>query len=122
MPHSNLIPRDEAIVIGGSMAGLLAACVLAEHFAQVTLVERDRLPDGPAFRGGVPQSRHLHVLLARGLEVIGQLFPGIEGELLAGGAVPVEWPRDALWLTPRGWSARFATGIRILCASREFLE
>lgn len=114
--------RDQAVVIGASMAGLLTARVLAEHFARVTLVERDRLPDGAEFRKGVPQSRHLHVLLARGLDVLRQLFPGIDEELLSAGTVPVEWPRDALWLTPHGWSERFATGIRILSVSREFLE
>src|SRR5690348_5797927 len=103
---------EEAVVIGGSMAGLLAARALADHFARVTIVERDSLPDGPAFRKGVPQSRHLHILLARGREVLGQLFPGIDEELLAAGAVPVEWPRDVLWLTTRGWCERFATGIR----------
>jgi pimeloyl-ACP methyl ester carboxylesterase/2-polyprenyl-6-methoxyphenol hydroxylase-like FAD-dependent oxidoreductase len=122
MSRSDFIRREEAIVIGGSMAGLLAARVLADHFAKVTLVERDRLPDAPAFRKGVPQSRHLHVLLARGLEIVEQLLPGIEDEWEGGGAVPIEWPRDALWLTPRGWSDRFATGVKILCASREFLE
>lgn len=31
-----------ALVIGGSMAGLLAARVLANHFDRVTIVERDR--------------------------------------------------------------------------------
>lgn len=113
---------DEAIVVGGSMAGLLTARVLAEHFTRVTIVERDSLPDGPAFRKGVPQSRHLHVLLARGRTVFGQLFARIDEELIAAGAVPVEWPRDVLWLTARGWCARFATDIRILCASRELLE
>jgi 2-polyprenyl-6-methoxyphenol hydroxylase-like FAD-dependent oxidoreductase len=122
MSRSDVNPRDDAVVIGASMAGLLTARVLADHFSRVTLVERDRLPDGPAFRVGVPQSRHLHILLARGLEVIEQLFPGIEAELVAGGAVPVEWPRDALWLTPRGWSDRFDTGLRLLSASRELLE
>jgi phytoene dehydrogenase-like protein len=38
-----------AIVIGGSMAGLLAARVLADYFEQVTILERDRFPtEAPA--------------------------------------------------------------------------
>ena len=60
--------RAHAVVLGAGMAGLLAARVLASHFEQVTVVDRDRFPDRPAFRRGVPQSRHLHVLLGRGLE------------------------------------------------------
>lgn len=58
--------REHAIVIGGSMAGLFAARVLADSFARVTLVERDTFPAAPVFRAGVAQSRHLHILLLRG--------------------------------------------------------
>jgi 2-polyprenyl-6-methoxyphenol hydroxylase-like FAD-dependent oxidoreductase len=104
------------------MAGLLTARVLADHFARVTIVERDTLPDGPDFRKGVPQARHLHVLLSSGRKIFGQLFPGIDAELIAAGAVPVGWPRDVLWLTTRGWCERFVTDIEILSASRELLE
>ena len=46
---SELRTNRQALVIGGSMAGLLAARVLADHFSQVTILERDRFPDGPAF-------------------------------------------------------------------------
>jgi 2-polyprenyl-6-methoxyphenol hydroxylase-like FAD-dependent oxidoreductase len=113
--------RDHAVVIGGSMAGLLAARVLADSFARVTLVERDRFPDGPAFRVGVPQSRHLHILLLRGRMLLEQFFPGIVAELRAAGAETVDWPRDMLWLSPGGWSERYA-GISMLSASRELLE
>ncbi len=91
---------QRAIVIGGSMAGLLAAGLLADYFANVTIIDRDRFPDEPAFRKGVPQSRHLHVLLARGLDVADRFFPGIDDELVAAGAVPIEWPTDAVWLSP----------------------
>jgi pimeloyl-ACP methyl ester carboxylesterase/2-polyprenyl-6-methoxyphenol hydroxylase-like FAD-dependent oxidoreductase len=122
MRSSDLRPGEEAVVIGGSMAGLLAARVLADRFDRVTVVDRDRFPDGPEFRKGVPQSRHVHVLLASGLEIVEQLFPGVEAEWVAAGAVPIEWPRDVLLLTSRGWCNRFPTGIKILCASREFLE
>lgn len=61
--HVNSNFGDHAIVIGGSIAGLVAARVLADHFARVTVIERDRFPEKPEFRKGVPQSRHLHALL-----------------------------------------------------------
>ena len=56
-----------ALVIGGSMAGLFAARVLSERFGRVTIVERDSFPEGPQFRKGVPQSRHLHAFMMRGV-------------------------------------------------------
>ena len=34
-----------AVVIGGSIAGLAAAGVLARHFERVTLLERDEYPE-----------------------------------------------------------------------------
>ncbi len=119
--RSTLQQRDHAVVIGGSMAGLLAARVLADSFARVTLVERDRFPDGPVFRAGVPQSRHLHILLLRGRVLLERFFPGIVAELRAAGAEIVDWPRDMLWLSPGGWSARY-DGIEMLTCSRELME
>ncbi|MCW5850007.1 MAG: hypothetical protein KIT87_07975 [Anaerolineae bacterium] len=41
---------EHALVIGGSVAGLLAARVLADHFERVTVVKRDHFPAGD---GGV---------------------------------------------------------------------
>jgi len=111
-----------AIVIGGSMAGLLAARVLSEHFAEVHVIERDRLPDGPEFRNGVPQSRHAHALLRAGLDVLDRLFPGFSNELEGAGAVPVEPPLDLPWFNSAGWSGRFDAGLGILCSSRELTE
>ena len=113
--------REHAVVIGGSMAGLLAARVLADSFARVTLVERDRFPDGPVFRAGVPQSRHAHILLLHGRLLLEQMFPGIVAELRVAGAENVNWPRDMLWLSPGGWSARY-DGIEMLTCSRELIE
>ena len=40
------------------MAGLLAARVLSDSFDCVTIIERDALPAGAAYRSGVPQARH----------------------------------------------------------------
>ena len=113
--------RAHAVVVGGGMAGLLATRVLAGHFEQVWVVDRDRLPDRPAFRRGVPQSRHLHVLLGRGLECLEQLFPGFEADLVAAGA-PVVEGSESLWLNAAGWARRYRSPIRLLGASRELIE
>ena len=78
--------QGHAVVIGASMAGLVAARTLADHFERVTIIERDRLPSGPDIRGGVPQARHVHVLLLRGTRLLERLFPGLDAELAAAGA------------------------------------
>ena len=83
---------EHSIVMGGSMAGLLAAAALAPHSVRVTIVDRDPLPvDGPdafAPRRGVPQGGTVHRLLALGEARLEELLPGLREELLAAGAVP----------------------------------
>ena len=49
-----------AVVLGGSLAGLLAARILADHFERVTLIERDAYVDTTAVRKGIPQANHVH--------------------------------------------------------------
>ncbi|HEY4020749.1 MAG TPA: FAD-dependent monooxygenase [Pseudonocardiaceae bacterium] len=114
--------REHAVVIGAGMAGLLAAHVLSGHFHRVTIVDRDRLPAEPSYRKGVPQSRHTHLLLGLGLSSLEQLLPGLRQELLAAGAVPLELPGDAGWLTPAGWCERFPDGLPFVSASRDLIE
>jgi pimeloyl-ACP methyl ester carboxylesterase len=72
------IPTSHAIVIGASMGGLAAAAAVARHADLVTIVERDELPSGPAFRRGVPQARHLHVLQPGSSSALERLVPGLE--------------------------------------------
>jgi 2-polyprenyl-6-methoxyphenol hydroxylase-like FAD-dependent oxidoreductase len=74
MPPANA-DRGHAVVLGGSMAGLLAARVLADHYERVTLIERDRFPRLGEHRKGVPQDRHVHGLHVRGREIMDELFP-----------------------------------------------
>ncbi|MGH3721684.1 MAG: FAD-dependent oxidoreductase [Pseudonocardiaceae bacterium] len=111
-----------AVVVGGSMAGLLAARVLADHVERVTLVERDALPEGPQSRKGVPQGRMIHSMLPRGQRIMDRLFPGYGQELSAAGAVSVRMPGEALILTSAGWLDRRASGWPMMCASRPLLE
>ncbi|WP_282692385.1 FAD-dependent monooxygenase [Streptomyces sp. CC208A] len=107
-----------AVVIGGSIAGLLAARVLAEHAEKVTVVERDRLPEGPEARSGVPQGRHLHVLIEGGQRALDELLPGFMDELRGLGAPKVAMPTDMVqwqsgqWFTRLPASAHFYSGPR----------
>jgi len=114
--------RNRAIVLGGSMAGLLATRVLADEFGEVLLVDRDRFSSDPESRKGVPQARHVHVLLARGRTILESLFPGLLDDLTAAGAVSLDWPRDVLVAAPSGWVNRAARGVRITSLRRDLLE
>jgi len=115
-------PGSHAVVAGGSMAGLLAACVLADHYDRVTLLERDRLPDAAEPRKGTPQARHIHVLLAAGRRVIEGLLPGFTADLFAAGAIDVDTLADIEWISPAGPGVRFASDLRMLGASRPLIE
>ncbi|MFH0518608.1 FAD-dependent oxidoreductase [Streptomyces sp. M41] len=108
--------------MGGSLAGLLAAHVLAGHADRVTVVERDRLPDGARPRSGVPQGRHPHVLLEGGQTALESLLPGFLAELRALGAPLVGMPSDlVLWQSGR-WFRRVPATTHIYTGSRAQLE
>lgn len=96
-----------AIVLGASMAGLLAARVLSERFDEVWLLERDVLPDAPAPRKGTPQAVHAHGLLARGREILESLFPGFTAALQAQGALVGDLQANAPFVAG---GSRFAHG------------
>lgn len=111
---------QRAAVIGGSMAGLLAARVLSDHFTEVVLLERDRFPGEVSDRKGVPQGRHAHALLSSGRQALEWLFPGFVEELTALGAQAVDI-KGLRWFDHGGYHAR-CTGIQALLASRALLE
>ncbi len=96
-----------AIVIGGGLAGMLAVTALLGHVETITVVERDRYPAAPAFRKGVPQARHLHILLSGGQRALDDLLPGTVAALTEAGARSLYLPRDLLTRTPTGWQRRF---------------
>ncbi|MGE5696425.1 MAG: FAD-dependent oxidoreductase [Candidatus Sericytochromatia bacterium] len=77
-----------AVVIGASIAGLCAGRVLSDFYERVTLFDRDELPEQPANRAAVPQGRHVHILMSRGAQEFGGLFPGLLDDMVAAG-VPI---------------------------------
>jgi 2-polyprenyl-6-methoxyphenol hydroxylase-like FAD-dependent oxidoreductase len=114
--------RGHAVVVGGSIAGLLAAAALARHAGRVTIVERDRYPDRPEPRKGVPQSRHTHLLLESGLLAVERFLPGLEAELVAAGALQVRSPTEVLQNMRGRWFGRGPATSTTLCLTRPLLE
>lgn len=111
-----------AIVIGGSIAGMLTARVLTNHFAQVTVIERDILPQTPDFRKGAPHARHAHGLLVRGQQIMESYFPGLTAELKDQGAVFANMGTD-LSLHIGGVAVQpFESELEFIACSRPLLE
>jgi 2-polyprenyl-6-methoxyphenol hydroxylase-like FAD-dependent oxidoreductase len=114
--------RTHAVVLGASMAGLLTARVLSDHFDQVTIIERDAVADRPEARKGQPQTRHLHGLLASGLQVLTRYFPDLPEALRAGGAVVSDMGEGMNWYTYGGRRTPVTVGLEAALMSRPFLE
>src|SRR5262245_22524245 len=114
--------NGQAVVLGASMAGLLAARALADSHEQVTVVERDELVPGLAHRRGVPQGRHFHTMLLRGGQMLDSLFPGLLDELTEAGAVTTNLLRDARTVLSGYHLPRVETGARMIQLTRPLLE
>lgn len=104
--------RDDAIVIGASIAGLCAARVLSDHYDHVTIYERDPLPDRPAHRTAVPQGRHVHLLMARGAAELEALFPGLLDDMVAAGVPMLENRPDCIHFGAAGHVLGTGTTLR----------
>lgn len=90
-------PFQHAIVIGGGIAGLLAARVLTNHCDRITVIERDHYPTTPTVRAGTPQARQIHTFLLKGQYILEALFPGFGARLRAGGATKHDFASDGLY-------------------------
>ena len=113
---------DHAVVVGGSVAGLMAARVLADALDSVTIVERDLLPDEPAPRKGVPHGEHPHALLEAGRSTIEDLFPGYVDELVSRGGVEVDGASDFKFFDEGGFLADGPNPLPMYAASRPLIE
>ncbi|MFC3477302.1 NAD(P)/FAD-dependent oxidoreductase [Halobacterium litoreum] len=113
---------DHAVVVGGSVAGLLAARVLADAFDRVTVVDRDAFPDDPVARDGVPQARQPHVLLEAGRATLEDLFPGYGEDVVAAGGLMLDWTTDLVHYERGGFLASGASPETLYAASRPLFE
>lgn len=113
--------NKHAVVIGASMAGLVAARVLSDHFEQVTIIERDQLTEQVEVRKGVPQGQHVHNLLAKGSDVLTELFPGLFEALTQDGALRLT-PTDMRLYRFGMWNTCIPDSIHVYSQSRPFLE
>ncbi|MBO0869306.1 MAG: FAD-binding monooxygenase [Micromonosporaceae bacterium] len=114
--------REHAIVLGGSVCGLLVARVLAEHYRRVLVVERDRLPAGIQQRRAVPQGHHVHGLLPRGLAVAEGLLPGLTDQLVADGARLGDLVGNVRWYLGGRRLPRSPAGLPTVVGSRPLIE
>ncbi|MFD7446138.1 FAD-dependent oxidoreductase [Streptomyces sp. NPDC059909] len=114
--------RNRAVVLGGSMAGLLAARVLADAYAEVLVVDRDALVGVTGPRRGVPQGRQVHGLQARGQQIIEELFPGLTKQVVADGGAIGDMAENIRWYLKGKRLAKPHTGLTSLTVTRPFFE
>lgn len=113
---------ERAVVVGGSMAGLCAARVLADAVEEVVLLERDDLPSGPRSRDGAPQTSQPHAMLEAGRVTLEDLFAGFTDDVLAAGGLKLHMTRDLTWYDGGGVVAEAETPLSALYASRPLFE
>ncbi|MGV9247746.1 FAD-dependent oxidoreductase [Streptomyces sp. NPDC003710] len=112
-----------AVVVGGSIAGMLAAAAVKDYVDRVEIVEAHELPDGPEPRTGVPQAAHIHFLQTGGAEAIETLLPGSIDLLLAAGAHRIPVTTNMLIYSPEGWYRRWQrTTHYLITASRDLTD
>lgn len=112
-----------AVVLGASMAGLMAARVLSDHADEVLVIERDESETGDEPRPGVPQGTQVHALLPAGAAQLDRWFPGFYADAIAEGLV--EPTPDQAYTFVNGVrriTPPPLTEIRTLISTRPFLE
>ncbi|MGW6916948.1 FAD-dependent oxidoreductase [Kitasatospora sp. NPDC054939] len=111
-----------AVVVGGGYAGLVTARVLADHFREVVVLERDPVDGDTGVHPNAPQGYHAHAMLARGAQILERYFPGLRAGLEEAGAPVYDYGERISFLTPAGFAPRCRTGVRIQSFTRDELE
>lgn len=111
-----------AVVLGGSIAGLFAARVLADAYDEVRIVDRDTLVGTKGPRRHAPQGRHINGLLARGQQIMEELFPGLTKQILDYGVPGGDLSGSCRWFFGGRRLKQQHAGLVTLGARRPVLE
>lgn len=111
-----------AVVLGGSLAGLLAANALTEVYPEVLVVDRDELAGVQGPRRGAAHGGHAHGLVARGQLILEEQFPGLLAELAAAGVRPGDFGGNVRWYFNGRQLRPAETGLLSVPATRPVLE
>lgn len=114
--------QHKVIIIGGGIAGKLAARVLSDFFQEVVILERDQEPSTPTTRNGAPQGNHIHALLHAGENGLEKLFPGISKQFHTNGAIKINSTQDLAWFHHGVWKYRYDGGYTTTLQTRPHLE
>jgi 2-polyprenyl-6-methoxyphenol hydroxylase-like FAD-dependent oxidoreductase len=115
-------PKNVAIVLGGSLAGLLAAAAISPAVGHVVILEKGAIPGEPAARTGVPQGHHAHGLLSGAIDALDALLPGLVKALADSGCPTGDNLEDAAWIFGGKRLARGPSGVRGMTLARPILE
>ena len=113
---------ERAVVLGGGMAGLLAARVLSEKYAEVLVIDRDELTGVSGPRNGVPHGRHAHCLVARGQQIFEELLPGITEGMREAGVTLGDFNGQIQWHFNGYKLAASDSGLVCVSSGRPILE
>lgn len=115
--------KTRVVILGGGLAGTLAAAALAPHVCEVLVLERERaLPETPVPRPRLPQAAHAHMLWAGGADAIEELLPGTTERWLKAGAHRIPIPNGMVSFAPAGWYRRWTETHYLIGASRDLVD
>lgn len=113
---------DRAVVLGGSVTGLWTAAVLANHYREVVVVDRDKLVGVKEWRKGAPQTRHINGLIARGSQALEEILPGITAEMVADGVPISDLAGTVRWYFNGRRLKQEMAGLSCVAATRPVME
>jgi 2-polyprenyl-6-methoxyphenol hydroxylase-like FAD-dependent oxidoreductase len=119
-PIRTSILFDTTCVLGGSVAGLLAARLLADYSRQVVLIEQNEITADERRGPSVPHETQIHTLLPSGQRLIDRLLPDFTKTAMKSGAVLARPTQITVYFDDH--QQVVVDDHPVLMASRPFLE